>query len=369
MLSEAGAMHGLEDLLASLSVTQEEAEESVEAAASEGDQPTSNDETVAPVETTEAPKPKGKRSSGKSKGEKKARAPKKSKPSDAVPEPTAEEHAAELAFEAGVEGGLPPVTESIPTEPAPTTEVKPAPVKRIFFGKNKLGRLQHKLGDNLGKFFILDTEDAELEGEALEAKIAENKEAFKKLAVKIQYLATGLIEFTSGRTGRLNPMMTAVLRLLAKERVLVSGDKGNVHQRLISVPYSVATARAQGNGAITTLRALGVIVPGTAKQEWVPNERSVFLARISDKLGLDFVNVDEICAEADAADAERIAALKAGRKEAVTATPEENAATVATAETPAEPAVTSDDDLASLIDGVLQASEGEALAELDAATF
>jgi hypothetical protein len=283
ILSSAGAMSGLQALLSNLNTNSEETPETTEVpvAIEGGNEPASVD-AVAPTE-----KPKRK------KGEKKPAAAKVSKPKKVKA----------TKVEKTNDAGTTTAVEATPEEPKKPVE------KRVFFGRNKIGRLEHKLGANIGKVLILTTEDAELEGDALDAKVTENKAAFKALAVKVQNRATNVLEFIGGKSSSLGKVTESVIRLLAKERKLTTGDKGNIYGKL-SATYSAAAARAMGNSTLGMLRALNVVVE-TGKGTFEPAENSTILALLSERLGLSFVNNSEAIAEIEAKEAQERAAAEA----------------------------------------------------------
>lgn len=308
-LSAAGAMNGLADLLADLSIDNDKSSEAgddvIEQTDAESivgageaatiDQPT---EEVAkpPVKTV-----KGKKAAAPVTAKSKGAARKEKRKAKAVTPVTAE--VTEVKTD---EAGNPVAVEA--TEVAPVAPTAPVE-KRVFFGRNKMGRLEHKLGANIGNVFILSTDDAELEGDALNAKVLENKAAFQKLAQKVQNRATNVIEFIGGKASRLNVVTESIVRLLAKDRKLTTGDKGNIFGKL-GASYSPGAARATGNSTLGMLRALN-IVSESGKGVFEPCEKSTFLALISERLGLSFADNAGAIAEIEAAEADAAAALAA----------------------------------------------------------
>jgi hypothetical protein len=242
---------------------------------------------------------------------------------------------------------------------APVEPKKPAE-KRIFFGRNKIGRLEHKLGADLGKSLILHTADAELEGDAFEQKVAENKAAFKALSVKVQNRATNVIEFIAGKSQRLNKVSESIIRLLSAERSLTTGDKGNIYGKL-SKTYSPGAARAMGNSTLGMLRALNVVAE-SSKGVFEPTEDSTVLALLSERMGLSFVDNAAAIEEAEAVEAEEARKRAEAIEGSMTlATPEQDAVEAEpSAEVTGDGAPTLDLDTA-LTDAQLQA---EAAAEL-----
>jgi hypothetical protein len=290
---------GLEDLVADLEATEQTAIEADAAAVMEGvaelatvEQST---ETEAPAQT-EKPKAKGKtKNAAKSKG---AQRKEKRKGKTAAAAPAASETPAPDAAPA--------------TDAAPETPAKPAE-KKIFFGRNKIGRLEHKLGADLGNVLVFTTEDADLEGDALNEKIAANKVAFKALGVKVQNRATKVIEFVGGKSTSLGKVTEAVFRLLAKDRKITTGDKGNLLS-MLGASYTPAAGRAMGNSTLNMMKALNIVTE-KGKGTFEPSENSTVLALVSERLGLSFVDNDAAIAEVEAKEAADRAAAEAASME------------------------------------------------------
>lgn len=158
---------------------------------------------------------------------------------------------------------------------------------KVYWGKNKLGRLEAGLGDKLKDYLLLTVSEAALEGEELTARVAENTAMFKGLGVKVQNRATNLIEFAAGKRNGLNGVIETTIRLLAADGQLTTGDKGNVISALVAHPYSIGAARAMGNNTINMLRNLQMVDLG-AKGVLVPNPDSLLLQVVAGKLQLDF---------------------------------------------------------------------------------
>jgi hypothetical protein len=297
-LSAQGAMMGLEDLLRDMDPTANlsdsndntDAGETTTVVADSAVNVIEGGGEIAQSEVTETPapvvatdKPKGK------KGGKGKRAAKKDEPAAVVivDKPTQDAPAAETQTEA--------TTEDKPAAPAPE--------KRVFWGRNKLGRLEHRLGADVDNALLFVMDELDLEGEPRSKLIGERKAEFKKLAVKVQNRATNVLEYVTGKTQRLNPVIEITLRLLAKDRKIETGDKGNLFLRL-SALYTGGSARAMGNSTMGMLKALQIVTE-TGKQSYAPNADSTLLAAISDKLMLSFIDRGEALAliaqqEADA---------------------------------------------------------------------
>jgi outer membrane biosynthesis protein TonB len=205
-VSQAGATLGLEDLLAEMNNASSEADVSaaldalppMEVSDPLGQlmQPQDNDATLPDLGTVVTPEQVA-AEAGKGKG-KKASKPKTEKPvAVKAAKPTTKKATTPSKKKKAPEVDAQPETVAADSAPAVTPEVtpeapKPTPKPRVFFGRNKIGRLEHKFGSNLGKFLVLKVSDAELEGDAFDAKVAETKAMIKALGTKVQTRATNL---------------------------------------------------------------------------------------------------------------------------------------------------------------------------------
>lgn len=284
-VSNVGAMSGLEELLSSC------------LGLNDPGTPAEPEQPQAAAVQQEAPKVKAPKAASKPKKEPKVKAVTEPLVEPETPAPGAADASAEPAAEAQ---GEPEKEEKKPAE------------KRVYWGANKLGRLQHKLSGDLSKFFIFNTEHAELGEDEMIKIAAENKVKFKTLAKKVQGRASAVIELVSGRSSRVNPVMQALMRLLAKDQKLTTGDKGNIFVCL-SNSYTPDTARAMGNSTLGALRALEIVKPGPAG-DWAPNENSTFLALVSDKLALSFVDFEASIAAEDERETAHLQSLRVAAK-------------------------------------------------------
>lgn len=185
------------------------------------------------------------------------------------------------------------------SEPAIT--VKPEPVvaavepkkpaePRIFFGRNRMGRLEHRLGSDLDDIMLLEFSELKLDAQAREDRVMMHKGDFTLFAVKVQARGTSIIEYASGKAQGLNPVIETTLRLLAKDRQVVMGDKGNLFAKLSSL-YTPGSARAMGNSAMGALEALKLVVM-SEKGKFVANDQSTLLERLAGLMSLTFIEQD-----------------------------------------------------------------------------
>jgi len=164
---------------------------------------------------------------------------------------------------------------------------KAAKPKRVYFGSDKVGRLQHTLGEKFGDFMVLTTSDAALTGDDLAAKQKETVGIIEAMGSKVKNRATFLIDFVSGKSKELNNVLAICLRTLHADGKIVTGDKGNFHAALIAKPYAPSAARAMGNNTVNCFRQLKLLVPhATEKQTYVANPDSLLLAMANEKLGI-----------------------------------------------------------------------------------
>ena len=117
----------------------------------------------------------------------------------------------------------------------PSTEGSEKP-KREYFGKDKLRRIQHKLGDQLGDYMVLTLSDAALEGEALADAQKATLASIDELGDKTKGRATLFIEFVAGKRSKCNEIAERALKLLAKDGKLTVGDEGICARTCSPVP-------------------------------------------------------------------------------------------------------------------------------------
>lgn len=200
--------------------------------------------------------------------------------------------AAQKEVDAAAKAALPASTE--PETP------KAAAEPRIFWGRNKLGRLEHRLGQDVSNVMLFDIKDGELNDEDRLALIAGNKDYFKTLPVKVQDQATSILEYVSGKAYRMNPSVDVTVNLLGKDRFLTAGDEGNLYLRLREF-YSIGSARSMAGATILALKALEIVKMSAAKT-FTPNPESSLLALLSGRMLLSFVNQDEALEALEAAE-------------------------------------------------------------------
>jgi hypothetical protein len=133
---------------------------------------------------------------------------------------------------------------------------------------------------------------------------------------------------------------------------LESGDKGNLHVRLIG-KYVPTAARAMGNNTINMLKNLG-LVEENGKQTFTPCAESTLLALVSERLALGAF-VDNAAAIAEVEEQERL------QREA-TLQGSDNTQTLASGEhTPAETPADGLGSVGALIDNAFNAAQQEQL--------
>ena len=146
--------------------------------------------------------------------------------------------------------------------------------------------LKHKLGEKAGEYLMFSLADAALDPDALAAKQQafidrmNDKDAIAdKVRDKISMFLVWMV-----KGGELNEVLKRSITLLHKEGQLTSGDKGNLQLNLLEKPYSVGTARSQGNQMFMALPELGLTLK--EKGRMVPNPDSALLPMAYNMLGL-----------------------------------------------------------------------------------
>jgi hypothetical protein len=154
--------------------------------------------------------------------------------------------------------------------------------KRVYFG-NKTERVKANVSaDNL----ILEISDAALEGDALAEKQADTIKLIDAMAIKSKGRATLLLEYVTGKSATLNKVIATAFTVLSESGKIVTGDKGNLHDVLISKGYQPSAARAMARSTLVMLRTLKVLQGNGEAQTFVGNPNSTLLAAVNGKLGL-----------------------------------------------------------------------------------
>ncbi len=159
----------------------------------------------------------------------------------------------------------------------------PATPRKLYTSKTE--RVVNKLGAELGDYTVLTLSDAALTGDALTAKQKETLEILSSAGLKVQNRMTMLLEYVSGKSSKLNEVISRAIVLLKKDGFIKTGEKGNLHLDLLAKPYSPAAARAMGNNTVAALRLFSVIKK-TEDGTYVPNPESLLLIKLSGMMGL-----------------------------------------------------------------------------------
>lgn len=166
----------------------------------------------------------------------------------------------------------------------PEGETEPK-AKREYFGKDKVRRIETKLGDQLGDYMVLTLSDAALEGEALKVAQRGTLDVINAMGEKVKNRATLLIEFVAGRQSKCNEIMLRALTILKKDGMLTRGAEGNLHKDLLARPYAENSARSMGDNTLRVLIGLKMVIPGE-KNSLVANPESLLLMKANSLLEL-----------------------------------------------------------------------------------
>lgn len=164
-----------------------------------------------------------------------------------------------------------------PKEPKVAAEPK-APVVRKHYA-NKVDRLQDKLGDTLGDNIVLELSDATLTGADLQKKQAETLATIMSSGKKVQNRQTFIIEYVSGKSAKLNNVITTALQTLKTQGSISMGVEDHFHKTLLAKPYSVNAAKAMGNNSILAMKTLKMIKEEGGKL--VANPNSLIMAKLT----------------------------------------------------------------------------------------
>jgi hypothetical protein len=199
-----------------------------------------------------------------------AKAAKDAERAEKAAKKTADKEAAKLAREAAK------AERAAKKAAEPKPEAKP----KVYFGANKVGLMEHKMGaERLAELMVFTTTEAALTGDALTAKQKENTEMIRKMGSKVQNRANYVITYMH-KGGKLNEVIRRAFVVLKRDGKLTTGEEGSYIKELLAKPYDISTARAAGNNTINLLKQLSVIVAGE-KGEYVPNADSLIYQRVT----------------------------------------------------------------------------------------
>jgi hypothetical protein len=166
-----------------------------------------------------------------------------------------------------------------PAEPKPKVERK--------FYSNKADRLVDRIGtERLSEFTVLTAADAGITDEDVQKAMAATMALIKGMSGKKQNRASFLIEFVANKRAKLNPVLDRVLRVLARDGHITTGNEGNMLQDLVKgAGYTGAAARAMGGNTVAMFADLKLLV-ADGKGKFVGNPESLLLTKVNAMLGL-----------------------------------------------------------------------------------
>lgn len=167
-----------------------------------------------------------------------------------------------------------PVIAGADADPAAPAKVR---TPRVHYS-DKVERLQARVGEKLGEYSVLTTEDAMVDDAELAAVMARTLDTIRAMNKKEQNRASNFIEFLAGKKAKLNNVLERVLKVLERDGFVTTGNKGNVIKDLVARPYSIASARAMGGNTIGMFTDLKVIV-ADGKGKFIANPDSLLLAK------------------------------------------------------------------------------------------
>jgi hypothetical protein len=193
-----------------------------------------------------------------------------------------EKAAAKNTASAGAENTAKPdqAAEAAPEEPKKKKE--PAAPRPHF--SNTIDRIRYNHGGSFEDYLTLESVAGESEEEAVKAK-AEVLAICEAMSVKEKNRLSLLVDYVSGRKETLNAVIRMAVTTLHEDGKLETGDTGNLHLRLVGVPYSPQSARSMGRNTISLMEKLRMVVK-TEKQTYAANPKSIYLAATLDRLGL-----------------------------------------------------------------------------------
>lgn len=180
-------------------------------------------------------------------------------------------------------------------KPATTKKAAPTTARTTYTNAKASEVLKSRLNGDVSNDLILELADAELSPEELQAKqsalldilnvrphqskdSSTQKKVAEKVVMLFSYLKNG---------GNLNEVLRRTLTVLAKDGYVQMGKTGNLFADLLSKPYSVGTANAQGGQMMQMLPLLRIALPDAQKGRLVINPDSVIFMRMVGLLGLE----------------------------------------------------------------------------------
>lgn len=152
------------------------------------------------------------------------------------------------------------------------------PVERKHYS-SKVERLTDKLGATLGDNIVLEVADAMLTGDALQTKQAETLATIMSSGKKVQNRQTFIIEFVSGKSAKLNNVITTALQVLKKHGSINMSADGEFYKALIAKPYSVNAAKAMGGNTVLAMKTLKMLKEEGGK--FVANPNSLIMTKLA----------------------------------------------------------------------------------------
>lgn len=153
-----------------------------------------------------------------------------------------------------------------------------APVERKHYS-SKVERLTDKLGATLGDNIVLEVADAMLTGDALQTKQAATLATIMSSGKKVQNRQTFIIEFVSGKSAKLNNVITTALQVLKKHGSINMSADGEFYKALIAKPYSVNAAKAMGGNTVLAMKTLKMLKEEGGK--FVANPNSLIMTKLA----------------------------------------------------------------------------------------
>lgn len=203
------------------------------------------------------------------------------------------------AIDASIEAALPSTDESAALPTGDTSDAPPAEnaaadgdaapaaakTPRKHYA-NKLERIKDRLGASAADYTVLTLADAGVSDDDLKQVMESTFAIIEGMNKKQKDHASQLYDFLTGKKASMRAVHEIVLKTMARDGFVTTGEKGNVITEMLGKPYSMGSARAMSGNAIGMMADLKLL-KGDGKGRYVGNPESTLLAAANQKLGLN----------------------------------------------------------------------------------
>lgn len=203
------------------------------------------------------------------------------------------------AIDASIEAALPSSDDSAAQPTGETSDAPPiegaaadgdaapaAPKAQRKHYANKLDRIKDRLGAAAADYTVLTLADAGVSDDDLKQVMESTFAIIEGMNKKQKDHASQLYDFLTGKKASMRAVHEIVLKTMARDGFVTTGEKGNVITEMLGKPYSMGSARAMSGNAIGMMADLKLL-KSDGKGRYVGNPESTLLAAANQKLGLN----------------------------------------------------------------------------------